>query len=234
MKINNIYDYIDTLEDKDLEISNASCDNMALYNYLMHKYLIVSSNYEELHHIYMEVTNYYEYLKIMIELINDSLFFVNFKENIKRALGTLTLDIRENFKNKKITNPLIIDSLNELIIRFNMFHQKINYVDEDYLFSCLLYREMKDRDLSSFELYYILDYESLLYYDITTFVLYKLQDNKDNEVLNSKKVLDSAKKYLLKYDRVYKNYKACSLFNESCDIYEDIDKVNKIYRKVKR
>lgn len=234
MKINNIYDYIDTLEDKDLEISNASCDNMALYDYLMHKYLIVSSNYEELHHIYMEVTNYYEYLKIMIELINDSLFFVNFKENIKRALGTLTLDIRENFKNKKITNPLIIDSLNELIIRFNMFHQKINYVDEDYLFSCLLYREMKDRDLSSFELYYILDYESLLYYDITTFVLYKLQDNKDNEVLNSKKVLDSAKKYLLKYDRVYKNYKACSLFNESCDIYEDIDKVNKIYRKVKR
>lgn len=234
MKINNIYDYIDTLEDKDLEISNASCDNMALYDYLMHKYLIVSSNYEELHHIYMEVTNYYEYLKIMIELINDSLFFVNFKENIKRALGTLTLDIRENFKNKKITNPLIIDSLNELIIRFNMFNQKINYVDEDYLFSCLLYREMKDRDLSSFELYYILDYESLLYYDITTFVLYKLQDNKDNEVLNSKKVLDSAKKYLLKYDRVYKNYKACSLFNESCDIYEDIDKVNKIYRKVKR
>lgn len=234
MKINNIYDYIDTLEDKDLEISNASCDNMALYDYLMHKYLIVSSNYEELHHIYMEVTNYYEYLKIMIELINDSLFFVNFKENIKRALGTLTLDIRENFKNKKITNPLIIDSLNELIIRFNMFNQKINYVDEDYLFSCLLYREMKDRDLSSFELYYILDYESLLYYDITTFVLYKLQDNKDNEVLNSKKVIDSAKKYLLKYDRVYKNYKACSLFNESCDIYEDIDKVNKIYRKVKR
>lgn len=234
MKINNIYDYIDTLEDKDLEISNASCDNMALYDYLMHKYLIVSSNYEELHHIYMEVTNYYEYLKIMIELINDSLFFVNFKENIKRALDTLTLDIRENFKNKKITNPLIIDSLNELIIRFNMFNQKINYVDEDYLFSCLLYREMKDRDLSSFELYYILDYESLLYYDITTFVLYKLQDNKDNEVLNSKKVLDSAKKYLLKYDRVYKNYKACSLFNESCDIYEDIDKVNKIYRKVKR
>lgn len=234
MKINNIYDYIDTLEDKDLEISNASCDNMALYDYLMHKYLIVSSNYEELHHIYMEVTNYYEYLKIMIELINDSLFFVNFKENIKRALNTLTLDIRENFKNKKITNPLIIDSLNELIIRFNMFNQKINYVDEDYLFSCLLYREMKDRDLSSFELYYILDYESLLYYDITTFVLYKLQDNKDNEVLNSKKVLDSAKKYLLKYDRVYKNYKACSLFNESCDIYEDIDKVNKIYRKVKR
>ena len=51
---------------------------------------------------------------------------------------------------------------------------------------------------------------------------------------NSKKVIDSAKKYLLKYDRVYKNYKACSLFNESCDIYEDIDKVNKIYRKVKR
>lgn len=234
MKINNIYDYIDTLEDKVLEISNASCDNMALYDYLMHKYLIISSNYEELHHIYMEVANYYEYLKIMIELINDSLFFVNFKENIKRALGTLTLDIRENFKNKKITNPLIIDSLNELIIRFNMFNQKINYVDEDYLFSCLLYREMKDRDLSSFELYYILDYESLLYYDITTFVLYKLQDNKDNEVLNSKKVLDSAKKYLLKYDRVYKNYKACSLFNESCDIYEDIDKVNKIYRKVKR
>ena len=234
MKINNIYDYIDTLEDKDLEISNASCDNMALYDYLMHKYLIVSSNYEELHHIYMEFANYYEYLKIMIELINDSLFFVNFKENIKRALNTLTLDIRENFKNKKITNPLIIDSLNELIIRFNMFNQKINYVDEDYLFSCLLYREMKDRDLSSFELYYILDYESLLYYDITTFVLYKLQDNKDNEVLNSKKVLDSAKKYLLKYDRVYKNYKACSLFNESCDIYEDIDKVNKIYRKVKR
>ena len=234
MKINNIYDYIDTLEDKDLEISNASCDNMALYDYLMHKYLIVSSNYEELHHIYMEVTNYYEYLKIMIELINDSLFFVNFKENIKRALDTLTLDIRENFKNKKITNPLRIDSLNELIIRFNMFNQKINYVDEDYLFSCLLYREMKDRDLSSFELYYILDYESLLYYDITTFVLYKLQDNKDNEVLNSKKVIDSAKKYLLKYDRVYKNYKACSLFNESCDIYEDIDKVNKIYRKVKR
>ena len=234
MKINNIYDYIDTLEDKDLEISNASCDNMALYDYLMHKYLIVSSNYEELHHIYMEVTNYYEYLKIMIELINDSLFFVNFKENIKRALDTLTLDIRENFKNKKITNPLIIDSLNELIIRFNMFTQTINYVDEDYLFSCLLYREMKDRDLSSFELYYILDYESLLYYDITTFVLYKLQDNKDNEVLNSKKVIDSAKKYLLKYDRVYKNYKACSLFNESCDIYEDIDKVNKIYRKVKR
>lgn len=234
MKINNIYDYIDTLEDKDLEISNASCDNMALYDYLMHKYLIVSSNYEELHHIYMEVTNYYEYLKIMIELINDSLFFVNFKENIKRALDTLTLDIRENFKNKKITNPLIIDSLNELIIHFNMFNQKINYVDEDYLFSCLLYREMKDRDLSSFELYYILDYESLLYYDITTFVLYKLQDNKDNEVLNSKKVIDSAKKYLLKYDRVYKNYKACSLFNESCDIYEDIDKVNKIYRKVKR
>ena len=140
MKINNIYDYIDTLEDKDLEISNASCDNMALYDYLMHKYLIVSSNYEELHHIYMEVTNYYEYLKIMIELINDSLFFVNFKENIKRALDTLTLDIRENFKNKKITNPLIIDSLNELIIRFNMFNQKINYVDEDYLFSCLSYQ----------------------------------------------------------------------------------------------
>ena len=170
----------------------------------------------------------------MTELITDSLFFVNFKENIKRALDTLTLDIRENFKNKKITNPLIIDSLNELIIRFNVLYKKTNYVDEDYLFSCLLYREMKDRDLSSFELYYILDYESLLYYDITTFVLYKLQDNKDNEVLNSKKVIDSASKYLLKYDRVYKNYKACSLFNESCDIYEDIDKVNKIYRRVKR
>ena len=181
MKINNIYDYIDTLEDKDLEIVDASCDNMALYDYLMHKYLIVSSNYEELHHIYMEGTDIYEYLKIMIELINDSLFFVNFKENIKRALDTLTLDIRENFKNKKITNPLIIDSLNELIIRFNVFDKKTNYVDEDYLFSCLLYREMKDRDLSKFELYYILDYESLLYYDITTFVLYKLQDNKNND-----------------------------------------------------
>ena len=59
-------------------------------------------------------------------------------------------------------------------------------------------------------------------------------DSYCEEVLNSKKVIDSAKKYLLKYDRVYKNYKACSLFNESCDIYEDIDKVNKIYRKVKR